>query len=182
MMSLDSLADQPLPTGGAPIDVATGLVNADGFTDLVTLTNDGQVTVALNAGDDRWGSVSTIDLHSLAAGSWTANGFALSLFNSDPFADLAVQSSDGVRVFVGDGAGGFSFATMLPALSSGDFAPAGGGRVGLTATTVNSDFAADLIVASPQTDEVLLYVGHGDGSFTSPVRCGTAAERTSRST
>ncbi len=62
MLTIDADPNQPLPTGTEPLAVELAPIDADTIFDLAALSADGQLTVALNGGDDRWKNVATTDL------------------------------------------------------------------------------------------------------------------------
>ena len=161
LLSISSPPDQILLAGDQPLDVALGRLDSDALLDLVALDADGRLTVALNNGNDRWRSVTTLDL-----GAGPAHGMALGLFGDDPFLDLAVQGSDQITIARGDGNGGFSIAQVLtPSLTPGALAPPGGGRVGLAAGLLDADFRSDLAVPAPGANQVFVFLGQSNGAL-----------------
>ena len=81
--------------------VLAGILNID----LATLGSGGQLTVALNGGDDTWASIQTTDL-----GVGSLNGMELGRFDPDGDSDLIVQGSDAISVFDNDGNAQFSLS------------------------------------------------------------------------
>ena len=62
MLSVQSPPTKPLPTGSEPLDIQIAPVNADPLPDLAVLGTGGQMTIALNGGNDTWSDVTTVDL------------------------------------------------------------------------------------------------------------------------
>lgn len=166
--------DQLLPTGQRPIDVQVGLLNDDRLNDLAVLNADGTLITALNNGLNHWINAQQL---SLGIGP-VANGMTLGLFdNTHPFNDVAVQSPNAITIFRGDGTGNFTTAQTLTPDSPGQLAPTGGGHVQLAAGQFNSDFFQDLVTVSPGTNEVLVYLGNGSGTFGAPIRFASGANQ-----
>jgi len=101
---------------------------------------------------------------------------AVARFDGGVSPDLAAQGPDGIFVFGGDGDGGFSPVQTIAADVPGAWAPSGDESVGLAASLVDGDFDIDLVASSPGTDEVLVLLAAGDGTFASPVGYGTGAD------
>ena len=119
--------DQPFSVPGGPMAQVSERFDADASYDLVTLSASGNLTVALNQGDGSWSSIESTGL-----GLTDGVGLAAGRVNSDPFADLAIQSADHITIAVSTGAGKFIVAqTLTPALP-GQLAHSGGLTVGLT--------------------------------------------------
>ena len=157
--------DTPFGASGGPLAQVAERFDANATFDLVTLSATGQLTVALNGGDDVWSSIQTMSL-----GLTSGVGLASGRINSDPFADLAIQSADGISIALSDGLGGFSISqTLTPALA-GQLARSSGLPVGLTLGLFDADFSTDLAFIVPGTNELLVYRGLSGGSFGSPIR------------
>ena len=168
MLAFQSPPVWGLPVAGSPVDVAVGPVDRDAWEDLVSLAEDGRLTVARNGGDGSWNSTVASDLGLVEP--VTAHGLTLGLLDGDSLLDAVIQHSDGITVARGDGSGSFVPQWTWRAGSSGSLAPADGGRVGLAATLVNEDFFTDLIAVSPSGDEVLVFWGRGPGDAAGPLQ------------
>ena len=141
--------------------------DADAGYDLVTLSATVDLNVALNRGDGAWSSIQTMGL-----GLSSGDGLAAGRINSDPFADLAIQSADQITIAVSNGAGeSILTQTLTPALP-GQPARSGGLPVGLTFGLFDQNLSTDLAVVVPGTNELLVYRGLGlsNGSFGTPTR------------
>ena len=171
LLSGMSPLDESVPVGTGPIDVATGLVNQDGYPDVVTLGADGRITVAINAGDGHFDAVNTFDV-----GLGPAVGMASGLVDSNSRLDLAVQTPDGIFLLTSDAAGGYTVAQTFTPAATGELA-ANSGAVRPLITLLNGDFAADLATVVPGTDEVLVFFGQGDGTFADPVHYASGADQ-----
>jgi hypothetical protein len=85
-------------------------------------------------------------------------------FDNDGYDDLAVGTVDGIQIYLGNGAGGFSL---------GDFYDQVYGAVEIDVTNEGSDFDNDgnydLCISTPSVggaySEMVVYLGNGDGTF-----------------
>lgn len=157
--------DQPFSAPGGPVAMVAERFDANAGLDLVTLSADGRLTVALNEGDDAWESIQSIDL-----GLTTGYGMTSGLVNSDPFTDLAIQTADEISIAISDGAGHFTVTQMLTPAAAGQMARSGEIPVGLALGVFDQNSSADLAVVVPGTNELLVYMGTGDGAFGGPTR------------
>src|SRR5262249_44685172 len=155
------------------IAVQLGPINNDTLADVAILSANGTLTTALNDGAGSWYHVQTV-----SPGAGPANGLVLGGFDSGhPFDDLAVQGPNAITVFRGDGTGNFTAAQTLTPDSPGNLAPAGGGAVQMAQALLGDGLTPDLITVSPGTNEVLVYHGKGDGTFTGPDRYASGASQ-----
>lgn len=161
-------------SGSQPRDIALGDFNQDGHLDLAVSNSAGDgVTILLGNGQGAFKAVDSIDMKY----AW---GLGVGDFNSDGLLDLAVTQGTqtkyaadplcgmaiGVPIFLGNGDGKFTFQTCLVAgtfpvsAASGDF---------------NRDGKTDLAVASNVTRGLSIFLGGGNGTFTSPQHVPDAA-------
>jgi hypothetical protein len=136
------------------LDATAGVVGAPmvpgGPTDLVTI-NPGSNTLGVLAG--------------LGGGSFAnpaaiptpgpAKVVRMADFNHDGIPDLAVLTSQGVSIYMGDGKGGFSSPTTYDA---------GTDPTGLSVADLLGNGQLDLLIGNDYGD-VLVLVGNGDGTF-----------------
>jgi YD repeat-containing protein len=167
MLALASLPDQALAVGGEPVAVAVGPVDRDAWQDLVSLSADGRLTVAINGGSGSWSRVAVSDLGLAADG---VHGLALGLIDDDSLLDAVIQHAAGITVARGDGTGRFAPLQTWRPDDATTLVPEAGGRVGLAVTLVDDDFHADLIAVLPGTNEVLVFLGGGGGGDSGPLR------------
>jgi RHS repeat-associated protein len=142
------------PTAGAnPYNLATALLNADAFPDIVTANwNGGNVSVFLGNGSGQFSEPQLI-----AVGP---NPFAVAIadLNADTFADLAVtvSGSNSLRILLGNGDGTFaapvSYAT-------------GSAPRRLVLADLNGDGKRDAAVTNESSNNVSVLLGNGDGTF-----------------
>lgn len=92
-----------------------------------------------------------VQVESLAAGD----------FDDDGKLDLAVGRKDDVRVLFGDGLGGFPLQFDVPEPN--------GNYWGLAAGDLDGDTIADLVAANFESDDLLVWLSAGDGSFAAQV-------------
>ena len=144
-----------LPPGAGATSIVAADFNDDGRTDLaVAEPGLNEVAIFLGNGDGTFNSLPPISVpggpYALVAGDFTGNGRI----------DLAVadQSSSSVTILLGNGDGTFDELPPIPlanpysnpdAIVAGDF---GNGHL-------------DLAVADPQTNDVTILLGNGDGTF-----------------
>ena len=171
LLSIASAVDQPLSTVPAPIDAQLGRIDADDHLDLVVLGASGELTVALNGGDDHWREVHSVDL-----GADAVHGMALGLVDDDEILDLVFQTSDSIGVAIGDGTGGFVIQQTLFAESDGALSPSEAGRLGLSVTDLDADLVNDIVALAPGSDQVLIFHGIGEGAFAAPDRYDSGAD------
>ena len=171
MLSIASAVDEPLSTVAAPIDVQLGRIDADDQLDLVVLGASGELTVALNGGDDHWREVRSVDL-----GADAVHGMALGLLDDDEILDLVFQASDSIGVAIGDGTGGFVIQQTVFVEPDGALSPSEAGRLGLSVVDLDADLVNDIVALAPGSDQVLLLHGIGDGTFAAPERYDSGAD------
>ena len=135
---------------------ATGDFNEDGHLDTAGVANSAAnrgVQVMLGAGTGFFGAPSMLQTPG------DAHGVAAADFDEDGNLDLAVSvwttSGNGVRVFLGNGGGGFIAG---PVVATGSF------PMELTAADLNHDNHIDL-VAGNSGPPILILLGDGDANF-----------------
>jgi RHS repeat-associated protein len=157
--------DQPIDAPGGPLAQVSERFDANDSLDVITLSASGQLTVALNGGNGTWRSLETLDLQ-LSGGS----GLAVGRINADGAADLAIQTPDGIAIALGDGQGRFEISSMLTPALPGQLSPGVGQPVQLTLGLFDQDLLTDLAVVVPGTNELLVYRGQANASFSAPIR------------
>ncbi|MDQ3749603.1 MAG: VCBS repeat-containing protein [Acidobacteriota bacterium] len=137
------------PVGTVPYSVTTGDFNEDGRLDLATANAfSNTVSVLLGDGAGGFSAATNFPVGGIAPFSVTAGDF-----NGDGRLDLAVANasvfSNTVSVLLGNGAGGFSAATIFPvgngprSVTTGDFN--GDGRLDLAVANASSTFVSVLL-------------------------------------
>ena len=147
----------------APQGLAAADFNGDGIQDLVYQYGANTISILKGAGN---GSFTPGAQYQLAANSYPVR-MTIADFNHDGKPDLAMTTGNpaSVAVFLGKGDGTFEGPLNTPA-------PAGIGE--LVAGDFNGDGKLDLAVVErggnygPE-DAVLIFLGHGDGTFAAPV-------------
>ena len=147
--------------GPAPLAIATGDFNLDGKADLA-VADSGNNTVNILLGD---GAGNFTAVPAVPTGGQTPVALVAGDFNRDGIPDLAVVGSGNgagvpgsLTILLGDGAGGLS-SFGSPA-SPGNFADA------IATADFNGDGYLDLAVGSFLDNTVKIYLGDGNGNFT----------------
>jgi hypothetical protein len=155
--TFQSHVDYPVPPpNGGPTWAIVADFNADGKPDVAAGYGGGAVALYLGNGDGTLQVPKTFQLRD----SFGANaGAAAGDFNGDGKLDIAVTSSSGASIFLGNGDGTFTFLNVV---ASGD------GPV--TAVDLNKDGRLDLIVVGTDSlhgtsGAVYALIGNGDGTF-----------------
>ncbi len=149
-----------LATGNNPESVATGDLNGDGITDIVTVNSANEFALKVLIGSAGGG------FH-FAVGYQTGSFFAkhVSLGDVDNDGDLDAITADGsnrVKVLVGNGDGTFQTAVsyLVSNAASSSF----------TATAdLNGDGASDIVAADSSNDRISVLIANGNGTFQSAV-------------
>ena len=146
------------PAGGSPVGMALGDFNDDGTPDLV-VTNflTARVSVLLGDGDGSFSDPTPIPVGEqpllLAVGDLDSDG------ELDVVVDEVLDET--VSILPGNGDGTFRPRTIVPLA---------GGFLGqsLAVSDLNGDGNADMVVANASSDTVVVFTGHGDGTFEDP--------------
>jgi hypothetical protein len=157
------------PGSPTAVYMAAGDFNGDGKPDIAATValqgdpEDGAVLVLLGNGDGTFAApttpIPTLSIpQQIAAGKFKQNG-------ND---DIALVASEGLIVLIGDGAGGFGvpivYAVAPDPKASGLVVP----RT-LIVADINGDGFPDLVTEGSDLDPIEVFLGNGDGSFSSPL-------------
>jgi hypothetical protein len=146
-----------LATGGSPVAVAAGDLNADLRPDIVTANENGN-SVSVLLGSATGGFTGPVD-HGLTGGG---EGVAIADLDNDGKRDLAVTNGNQVSVLLGDGLGGFAAAVDYDT-GNGSF------PWGVAVADFNDDGRRDLVTANVGTSNVSVLLGDGAGAFAAAV-------------
>ncbi len=134
--------------------VVSGDFNSDGKQDLAAIDDQGRVSIFLGKGDGTFepapGSPITFSSSALSA-------IVIADFNQDGNQDFAVADSNQIYLLLGNDDGSFSNGGVLT--RSGQIC-------GVVAADFNGDGRADLAVADSSSNDVTVYLGNGDATFT----------------
>ena len=172
-----------------PLGLTVGDLNGDGYPDLavegIDSSGNGVVNVFLNNQDGTFGNgVNWITAGSDCSESCSApTAAAIGDFNGDGKADLAVNDGfvGGLFVLLGNGDGTF----QTPAIYSAGPADNNAVQGTLVARDFDADGRLDLAMsvggAVPDSPDLLIFRGNGDGTFALPLRLsvGTAGAESS---
>ena len=147
-----------------PLVVRAGQLNNDATQDAAILSSSGQLTVATNGGDDTWQTRQTTDL-----GTGPVFGLELARVDNDLFQDLIIQGSDSLFIATNDGEGQFEITQTLTPLGVGDLASSNGDPLRIATGFFNADTNLDIAAVSPDSDQLVIYLGVGDGTFSSSI-------------
>ena len=138
-----------------PYSVALGDINHDHHLDIVVACGNGNILIFSGDSD---GLSCRLTIFNLGI---ALSSVILADFNSDSHLDIAVTDvqKQNIAVVLGYGDGAFGTRTVYPI----DFA---GVSYGMIAVDFNRDEILDLAVTVYNNDEVVIFYGDGDGSFT----------------
>ncbi len=135
-----------LELASKPNTMALADLNEDGSLDIVTANEDGSISILFGDGTGDFALADTL--------KWpvrTPTRIAVADFNGDTFKDLVIQhngeSNPKIALMLGSGAGGFSDPIEIEGLEQ-----ARSPHV----TDFNNDGLKDLVLAAPETDEIVL--------------------------
>ncbi|MBL8792368.1 MAG: VCBS repeat-containing protein, partial [Planctomycetia bacterium] len=133
--------------------LAVGQFTADGVSDLVAVST-GQLGLLAGGANGGWHDPR------LTALTFGASALAIGRFDGDAYADVALLDAENgtIRVFLGDGRGGFVERVQAAPLLAGN------ATTGLTARDLDGDGRLDLLVGNTYGD-LLVLPGNGDGTF-----------------
>lgn len=151
--------------GSTPRAVALGDFNNDGHMDIAVANYDAYSTgVFLGYGN---GNFSRQTIYSTGLNSFPV-AIAVADFNNDSHIDIAVANSgaDSVGVFLGFGDGSFSNQTTY----STDI---GSSPLGIAIGDLNNDGYLDITVANFYSNNIGVFLGYGNGSFSTEIKYST---------
>lgn len=160
LLAVTSMPLQPLSAVAHPIAIESGWIDSNASNDLVALGRTGELTVALNGGDNSWLSV-----RQLAVNLGPAYGMASVLLDADASLDLVVVGEQSAQVLLGDRAGQFLTGVTLDAPSGARWKSTDGGPAGLAIGLIDNDVVPDVVLLDTLANRIFVWHGRGDGSF-----------------
>lgn len=157
-LALSPLGGTSATVGSLPTAVGVGDFNGDGKADLAVANQQSNtVTILLANSTGGFTQAAGSPLSALSG----PRSIAVGDFDEDGRADLAVvvQNSSLVRIYLGNGAGGFS-------PNAGNSVAVGSGPYAVTATDVNADGHIDLVTSNFVGNSLSIMLGSGTGAFT----------------
>ena len=149
--SYQTAVSHPLPGSCGGVEIAD--VDRDGNMDLVVSCTYDQVShlcIYPGNGDGTFGEIDVTEL------SQTAYLLDAAHLDGDNFIDLMMSTTEGCRVFHGDGTGGFTPGTAIP------FAL---GPIGIDLGDIDGDGDLDLVLVFVYPDSMLTALNNGSGVF-----------------
>lgn len=168
LLAVASPPNQTLTIADDPIAITSGLIDNDPNSDMVALSRTGQLSVALNARDGSWRSVSTIDL-GLNAALGSVLGMTGSSLNGDAYLDLVVIGPTSARVLYGNGNGSFRMGPATNAPLGASFRMSSSEPAVGTVALLNDDLLPDIALLLPAQNQVVIHYGLGGERFADPV-------------
>ncbi len=146
------------PSYSNPVSALTGDFTGDGVLDLVVGHVGGALTSYIGKGDGSFSAAEWYSPNIEPSGS----SFSTGDFNGDGKLDIvsAHEISDTVRIFLGQGNGGFSSANSYSV---------GSNPQSVKVADFNRDGVSDLVTADSSGSGVSVLLGRGDGTFNSRV-------------
>ncbi len=170
LLAVASLPDQLLPVPQPPVYLSAGNVSSSQSADLINVTRDGGVVVALNADSNAWlSTVATQPVTGPVLGATTV------LLNADGFDDLLLRTSTELLVLNSDGAGGWLPGQQVGVAGVVD--PTTHPTVTPVVGYLGSDLAIDLVLPLPQSDQIAVLRGAGMPGFHTPVYLDTGGSQ-----
>ncbi len=157
-----------IAVGNGPVALVSADFNGDGKPDLAVVNaTDQTVSILLGNGDGTFTNGPVLTTGRGPVAILTAD------FNSDGHPDLAIVNAtdNTVSIFLGDGAGNFNPAPT-PAIITGE------NPQGITTADFNSDGHPDLAVTNQSGNTVSIFLGKGDGTFSTGTTFSTGNEPT----
>jgi hypothetical protein len=161
-----------LATSNSSVAVATGDFNGDGKLDVITLDYSANLNVMLGKGN---GTFQAPIATNVAQSNTFSEAIAVGDFNGDHLLDVAVWATSAitgnteVNIFLGNGAGSFTFSNTYTAPNSNNFNP---GPNSIVAADINGDGKLD-VVGLTQYNGVFIFLGNGDGTLQTPTNYST---------
>jgi hypothetical protein len=152
-------------SGSNPYWVAVGDLNNDGYPDIAVVnygTSNIGIFIAYGNGSFR------TEMTKSTSDPSNPQSVAVADFNDDRRLDIVVANywSDTIDIFLGYGDGNFSSQVTY---STGD----GSGPSSITTGDFNNDSRLDIVVANQWTYNVGVFLGYGDGTFSSQITYST---------
>lgn len=153
--SFDTFLQPTFPVGNVPSPSDPADFNGDGLVDICVANTQGSaVSVLLGNGDGTFSSQQLITV------GGTPRGIAVLDADGDGDVDVANTNfgSGNVSLMLNDGTGTFGPPTFFEGGGTGEWA--------LGSADMNGDGILDLVVGAQTSQEIIVHLGNGDGTFT----------------
>ncbi|RLS27609.1 MAG: hypothetical protein DWH70_00205, partial [Planctomycetota bacterium] len=167
-VSFTAKTDYSTGTSSGPHAITTGLINADGFTDIITANRfNSKISVLLGFGDGTFNTQTTFNTGNTPQSITTGdiNGDSkLDLVTANNFNDSNIPGT--VSIFLGNGNNSF---ISKPAVATEN------GPLSVVLGDFNADTKLDIATANYGSNSISIFLGNGNGTFIAATNFATGS-------